>query len=146
MENNMDFEEAVKQLSKQLGTVKVSDYLTACFNADELDKLAPIHLRFNELYKEIKTQNHSLAAIKFVQLYNDICKIESRFELTEIDDKSIPNWITENLERIEKQIHTNEKDNKSKKILDWEQIGEEMSTTILTTLKKEFRLIRKYRK
>lgn len=138
----MDFEEAVKQLSKKLGTTKVSDYFTACFNANELDKLAPIHPHFFELSLLQKARNNSLAAIKFVQLYNDICKIESKFELTEIDDKSIPNWIAENLERIEKQIHTNERDDKNKKILDWEQIGEEM----FTALKKKFALIRKHRK
>jgi len=142
----MDFEEAVKQLRKQLGSTKVSDYLTACFNADEMDMLAPFHLRFNELYKEIKVQNHSLAAIKFVQLYNDICKIESKFELTEIDDKPIPSWIAENLERIEKQFHTNERDDKNKKILDYEQIGTEMYEVILAILKKKFALIKKHRK
>ena len=128
----LSFEDTVKNLGKALGSVKVSDYVAACFEANEITNLAKIHPYFNDLCLEMTYQNKANAAIKFAQIYDEICKIEDKFELTEIGNMPVSKWIAENLERIETQIYINEndRDDERKKKLDWDRIGEEMASVI----------------
>ena len=128
----LSFEDAVKNLGKGLGNSKVSDYVAACFETNDICSLAKIHPRFNDLCLEMTYGNKANAAIKFAQIYDEICKIEEKFELTEIGNMPVSKWIAENLERIETQIYINEndRDDERKKKLDWKQIGEEMASVI----------------
>jgi len=128
----LSFEDTVKKLEKELDSVKVSDYVAACFEQNEITNLAKIHPHFNALCWEMTYGNKATAAIKFAQIYDEICKIEEKFELTEIGNMPVSKWIAENLERIETQIYINEndRDDERKKKLDWNQIGEEMASVI----------------
>lgn len=128
----LSFKDTVKKLEKELGSIKVSDYVAAHFDADEMSSIAKIHPRFNELYTEMLYGNKANAAIKFARIYDEICEIEQKFELTEIGNMPVSKWIAENLERIETQIYINEndRDDERKKKLDWNQIGEEMASVI----------------
>lgn len=128
----LTFEDTVKKLGKELGSVKVSDYVAACFETNEITNLAKIHPHFNDLCLEMTYQNKANAAIKFARIYDEICEIEQKFELTKIGSMPVSKWIAENLERIETQIYINEndRDDERKKKLDWKQIGEEMASVI----------------
>lgn len=131
-ESMMSFEEAVKKLGKELGSLKVSDYVASCFECNEIGCLAAIHPHFNELCTAMASNNKATAAIKFAEIYNEILEIEMKFELTEIGNMPVSKWITENLERIETQIQLNEndRDDECYKKLDWNKIGEEMASVI----------------